>query len=154
MVDEVREVYQSVVDNLDEIYNLTEKGIRILTEGLRWGGGAFHNNGWNPRPIEGSDHFLFYTLEYMTKKKFIHGQPVCLGIFVGSAMADNDPDGILDIIHRADETMLKNGLITELESRRNLENVVIVLHPAPITSKENVDEAVDIMDRSLRECLA
>lgn len=52
------------------------------------------------------------------------------------------------------ETMLKNGLITELESRRNLENVVIVLHPALITSKENADEAVDIMDRSLRECLS
>ena len=101
MVDEVHAVYQSVVDGIDEIYKLSEKGIRILTEGLRWGGAAFHNNGWNPRPIEGSDHFLFYTLEYMTKKKFIHGQPVCLGIFVGSAMADNDPDGILDLIYRA-----------------------------------------------------
>lgn len=101
MVDEVHAVYQSVVNGIDEIYKLSEKGIRILTEGLRWGGAAFHNNGWNPRPIEGSDHFLFYTLEYMTKKKFIHGQPVCLGIFVGSAMADNDPDGILDLIHRA-----------------------------------------------------
>lgn len=100
-VAEVKTVYQSVVDGLDDIYALNEKGIRTLTEGLRWGGAAFHNNGWNPRPIEGSDHFLFYTLEYMTKKKFIHGQPVCLGIFVGSAMGGNDPEGILDIIHRA-----------------------------------------------------
>ena len=101
MVDEVNEVYQSVVNNIDEIHSLSEKGIRILTEGLRWGGSAFHNNGWNPRPIEGSDHFLFYTLEYETKKKFIHGQPVCLGIFVGSAMADNEADKMLDIIYRA-----------------------------------------------------
>ncbi len=46
-----------------------------------------------PRPIEGSDHFLFYTLEYMTKKKFIHGQPVCLGIFVGSAMGGTTRTG-------------------------------------------------------------
>lgn len=92
---------QSVIDNLDEIYALSEKGIQILTEGLRWGGGAFHNAGWNPRHIEGSDHFLFYTLEYMTKKKFIHGQPVCLGIFVGSAMASNNADMMLDIIHKA-----------------------------------------------------
>lgn len=51
------------------------------------------------------------------------------------------------------EAMLKNGLITELESRKNLENVVIVMHPALITSKENVDEAVEIIDRSLRGCL-
>lgn len=110
MVAEVKEVFQSVVDGLDDIYALNEKGIRTLTEGLRWGGGAFHNNGWNPRPIEGSDHFLFYTLEYMTKKKFIHGQPVCLGIFVGSAMGGNDPDGILDIIHRAGVEIRPEGM--------------------------------------------
>lgn len=110
MVDEVKEVYQSVVDNLDDIYELNEKGIRVLTEGLRWGGAAFHNNGWNPRPIEESDHFLFYTLEYMTKKKFIHGQPVCLGIFVGSAMGGNDPDGILDIIHKAGVEIRPEGM--------------------------------------------
>lgn len=101
MVDEVNEVYQSVVNNIDEIRSLSEKGIRILTEGLKWGGSAFHNNGWNPRPIEGSDHFLFYTLEYETKKKFIHGYPVCLGIFVGSSMANNKADEMLDIIYRA-----------------------------------------------------
>ena len=51
------------------------------------------------------------------------------------------------------ETMLANGLITELESRKNLQNVVVVMHPALITSKENVDEAVEIIDKSLRECL-
>lgn len=94
-------VKQSVIDAIDDIYALNEKGIRVLTEGLRWGGGAFHNAGWNPRHIEGTDHFLFYTLEYMTKKKFIHGQPVCLGIFTGASMQGNDPDGILALIHRA-----------------------------------------------------
>lgn len=94
-------VFQSVADAVDDIYALNEKGIRTLTEGLRWGGGAFHNAGWNPRHIEGTDHFLFYTLEYMTKKKFIHGQPVCLGIFTGSLMSGNDPDGILELIHKA-----------------------------------------------------
>lgn len=51
------------------------------------------------------------------------------------------------------ETMLRNGLITELESRRNLENVVIVMHPALITSREDVDAAVDIIDRSMTECI-
>lgn len=110
MVDEVNEVFQSVVNGLDDIYELNEKGIRILTEGLRWGGGAFHNNGWNPRPIEGSDHFLFYTLEYMTKKKFIHGQPVCLGIYVGSEMGGNHPDWILDVIHRAGVEIRPEGM--------------------------------------------
>ena len=51
------------------------------------------------------------------------------------------------------ETMLRNGLITELESRKNLENVVVVMHPALITSRENVDEAVEIIDKSLLACI-
>ncbi|MCL2588230.1 MAG: iron-containing alcohol dehydrogenase [Oscillospiraceae bacterium] len=101
LVAQATAVFESVVAGIDEVYALSEKGIRILTEGLRWGGGAFHNAGWNPRHIEGTDHFLFYTLEYMTKKKFIHGQPVCLGIFTGAAMQGNKPDWILDLIHRA-----------------------------------------------------
>lgn len=51
------------------------------------------------------------------------------------------------------ETMLANGLITELESRTNLENVVIVMHPALIASKQDVDKAVDIIETSLNQCL-
>lgn len=94
-------VKESVIAAIDDVYALNETGIKVLTEGLRWGGGAFHNAGWNPRHIEGTDHFLFYTLEYMTKKKFIHGQPVCLGIFTGAMMQGNDPDGMLALIHRA-----------------------------------------------------
>lgn len=101
LVAQSRAVFNSIVEGIDDIYELNEKGIRILAEGLRWGGGAFHNAGWNPRHIEGVDHFLFYTLEYMTRKKFIHGQPVCLGIYTGSVMQNNRPDWILELIHRA-----------------------------------------------------
>ena len=106
MAAEATAVFQSVVDDIDDIYDMNEKGIVTLTEGLRWGGAAFHQNGWNPRPIEGTDHFLFYTLEYMTKKKFIHGLPVCLGIYTGTLMQDelmgrNDGQKMLDLIYRA-----------------------------------------------------
>ncbi|MHB8063235.1 MAG: class-III pyridoxal-phosphate-dependent aminotransferase [Ruminiclostridium sp.] len=51
------------------------------------------------------------------------------------------------------ETMLSYGLITELESRTNLENVVIVMHPALITSKQDVDKAINIIANSLKQCL-
>lgn len=51
------------------------------------------------------------------------------------------------------EAMLRNGLITELESRRNLENVVVVLHPALITAKKHADEAVSIIEKSLKEVI-
>lgn len=51
------------------------------------------------------------------------------------------------------EDFLSRGLITELESRKNLNNCVIVLHPPLITQKEHVDMAIDIMRRSFRDCL-
>jgi hypothetical protein len=35
------------------------------------------------------EHFFFYALEYRTGSKFVHGQPVCLGLYLGSAMHEN-----------------------------------------------------------------
>jgi glycerol dehydrogenase-like iron-containing ADH family enzyme len=101
LVDEAAAVMATVMDALDDIREVNEKGIRALMTANRWGGAAFHNAGWNPRHIEGADHFLFYALEYYTGKKFIHGQPVCLGIYVGSLLHDDKPREMLAAIVRA-----------------------------------------------------
>ena len=101
MVAEAQAVLATVMDALDDIRAVNEKGIRALMLANRWGGAAFHNLGWNPRPIEGADHFLFYALEYHTGKKFIHGQPVCLGIYVGSLLHDDRAQEMLAAILRA-----------------------------------------------------
>ena len=61
----------------------------------RWGGATFHDAGWNPRHIEGVEHFLFYNLERLTGRHFIHGQPVGLGIYVGSMLQENEPERML-----------------------------------------------------------
>ena len=101
LVDEASAVMATVMDALDDIRDVNEKGIRTLMTANRWGGAAFHNAGWNPRHIEGADHFLFYALEYYTGKKFIHGQPVCLGIYVGSLLHDDKAGEMLAAIVRA-----------------------------------------------------
>lgn len=75
------------------------------------------------------------------------------GLLQGIEIEGNSRDDKFDLGQKFYETMLKNGLITELESRKNLENVVVVMHPALITSRENVDEAVGIIDKSLEGCL-
>ncbi len=69
----------SVLDHLDDIRAVNEVGIRTLMNAHRWGGATFHDSGWNPRHIEGVDHFFFYNLERLTGRHFIHGQPVGLG---------------------------------------------------------------------------
>ncbi|UCH25705.1 MAG: iron-containing alcohol dehydrogenase [Trueperaceae bacterium] len=100
LVAEAKSVLDLVMSKLDDIHAVNEEGIRTLMNANRWGGAAFHNAGWNPRHIEGIDHFLFYALEYYTGKKFIHGQPVCLGIYAGSLLHGERADEMLEAIHR------------------------------------------------------
>ena len=89
LVDDAATVMGSVIDALDEIREGSEAGIRALVGANRWGGTTFHDSGWNPRHIEGVDHFVFYNLERITGRHFIHGQPVGLGIVAGSVLQDN-----------------------------------------------------------------
>ena len=88
---------QAIIDHALDIKNLTPKGIEVLLDGLQWGT-SFHGAGWNPRHIEGIDHFLFYTLEQQTGRKFIHGQPVCLGIYIGALLHENRSEEMLNTI--------------------------------------------------------
>ena len=100
LVTEARRVMDLVLTKLNDIHQVTEEGIRTLVLANRWGGSTFHNAGWNPRHIEGFDHFLFYALEQITGWSFIHGQPVCLGIYIGSELQENEPERILSIIQQ------------------------------------------------------
>lgn len=101
LVTEARERLTLVLAHLDDIHAVNETGIRALMLAHRWGGAAFHNAGWNPRHIEGVEHFLFYNLERLTGRHFIHGQPVGLGIYAGSLLQDNEPERMLDALVRA-----------------------------------------------------
>ncbi|WP_457255184.1 iron-containing alcohol dehydrogenase [Pedococcus sp. P5_B7] len=100
LAEKSREAMQRIVDNVDSIRDLTDEGIRALVDSLQYGGMAFANAGWNPRHIEGADHFVFYALEYVTGRSFLHGQAVGLGILIASALQGNDPDWIRGVIDR------------------------------------------------------
>ncbi len=88
---------RTIVENIDNIRDMNDRGIEALVDGLKWGT-TYHGAGWCPRHIEGTDHFLFYTLEKMTGKKFLHGQPVGLGVLVGSMLHEDGADEMLDTI--------------------------------------------------------
>ncbi len=102
LVEQARQRLDSVLANLNEIHDVTEQGIRTVMLGHRWGGTTFHDSGWNPRHIEGMEHFLYYNLERLTGgKHYIHGQPVGLGIVFGSALQGNAPEAMLAALLRA-----------------------------------------------------
>jgi glycerol-1-phosphate dehydrogenase [NAD(P)+] len=86
LVDAAAARLESVLTAQDDIHDVTDHGIRTLMEAHRWGGDAFHAAGWNPRHIEGMEHFLFYNLERRTGRHFIHGQPVGLGVLLGAIL--------------------------------------------------------------------
>jgi glycerol-1-phosphate dehydrogenase [NAD(P)+] len=88
------EVLQSVLGATEDIRAVSDKGVRTLMEALRWGGAAFNNTGWNPRPIEGSEHTFFYSLEHLTHRPYLHGQIVSLGVLLMSHLQGNNPDFI------------------------------------------------------------
>ena len=101
LVAEAAQRLDAVLGALDDIHDVTEAGIRTLMLAHRWGGAAFHNAGWNPRHIEGMEHFLFYNLERLTGRHFIHGQPVGLGVYAGAVLQDNAPERMLAALVRA-----------------------------------------------------
>lgn len=97
-----------------------------------------------------SGGYLHKKLMELKEKYDMIGDVRGIGLLQGIEFCNPDK---YDFGQKLYETMLHKGLITELESRRNLENVVIVLHPPLITSKENVDEAVEIIDQAIQDCL-
>tara|TARA_B100000886_G_scaffold336739_1_gene296071 strand:- start:22 stop:1062 length:1041 start_codon:yes stop_codon:yes gene_type:complete len=78
--------------NAENIREMNKEGINAIISAHQWGGNSFFSSGWNPRHIEGVEHFFFYNLEYITNKKFIHGQPVCLGFILGCLLHDKLED--------------------------------------------------------------
>lgn len=100
LVSEARERLDSVLGALDDIHDVTDTGIRTLMDAHRWGGQTFHAAGWNPRHIEGVEHFFFYNLEKRTGRHFIHGQPVGLGVVLGSVMHGSGADEMVEALAR------------------------------------------------------
>ena len=74
---------EELLNNSENVNKMNKNGIETIVKAHQWGGNSFFSSGWNPRHIEGVEHFFFYNLELLTKKKFIHGQPVCLGFVLG-----------------------------------------------------------------------
>ena len=91
---------QAVIDDYQEIKDMTVKGIKIMIDALKWGGSSYCNSGWNPRHIEGVEHLIFYSLEYHTKKIFLLGQAVCLGIVIGCMMHKKRNEELKNIINK------------------------------------------------------
>ncbi len=50
------------------------------------------------RAEEGSEHFLFYTIEHLTRRPYVHGQIVGLGIYIMSKLQNNHSEDIAQLM--------------------------------------------------------
>ena len=142
---------QSVLDDASNIRAVNDQGILTLMNALRWGGAAFNNTGWNPRPIEGSEHTLFYSLEHLIHKPFLHGQIVSLGVLVMSFLQGNNPEfikGKLDemgVAYQPEDmgvtwTDIRNGLLHMRDYSRISQNLWYTIATETEIDEKQLDE--------------
>lgn len=108
LASQTREVLNTVRARAGEVRDVSEEGIQTIMEAHRWVGAMCHKYG-HPRFEEGSEHHFAYNLEFVTGKHVLHGELVCLGIFLMSTLQGNDPEGALRTIREA-------GVVIEPES--------------------------------------
>jgi glycerol dehydrogenase-like iron-containing ADH family enzyme len=100
LFQQTAKILQEVKENLQEIYDVTERGIRMLMEGYRFVAVENYRVG-HCQYEEGSEHFFYYCLESQTRQHFLHGKVINLGILLMSLLQDNDVTAIKSIIGRA-----------------------------------------------------
>ena len=86
---------EAALAELDEIKQMSPRGIALIVDALKWGGASYHAAGWNPRHIEGVEHYILYALEALTGRRFLHGPAVCLGLVLGAMMHGERDDELL-----------------------------------------------------------
>ena len=99
LYNQTEALLRDVIENLDEIHQVTEKGIRLMMEGYRFVAVENYRVG-HCQYEEGSEHFFYYCLEAQTQKHFLHGKVINLGILLMSLLQENEVDSIKSILKR------------------------------------------------------
>jgi len=86
---EARELLFELNEKRYEIRDVTNAGIKTIIE-LYLQYARIANQIATDRAQEGSEHFFAYNAEYVTKRHFIHGQLLALGIFVACYLQKNE----------------------------------------------------------------
>ena len=96
---EARTCLEELDRNAGEVYDVTPKGIDTVVDLFRREV-EFCARFGNSRPEEGSEHIVAYAIEHLTRRHFIHGDLVGLGIFLMSRLQHNDPEWATDLMRR------------------------------------------------------
>ena len=83
LYDTASEILNTLFESTDEIAAISDKGIRLIMDAYRWVGIQGYKNRFCHFE-EGSEHFLAYTIESICGKHLLHGQLVCMCVYIMS----------------------------------------------------------------------
>lgn len=96
---EAKQCLDELERNASEVYAVSPRGIDTIVDLFRREV-AFCAALGSSRPEEGSEHIVAYTLEHQTRRHFVHGDLVGLGIFAMSRLQGNAPAYAEDLMKR------------------------------------------------------
>ncbi len=85
--------------NASEVFNVTPKGIDTIIDLYRREV-EFCARINTSRPEEGSEHLVAYNIEHLTRRHFVHGDLVALGIFLMTRLQNNRHSWAVDLMDR------------------------------------------------------
>lgn len=94
-----RECLEELDRNAQEVYDVTPKGIDTIVDLFRREVEFCARIGTS-RPEEGAEHIVAYGMEHLTRRHFLHGDLVGLGIFTMARLQKNDPCFAADLVRR------------------------------------------------------
>ncbi len=96
---QARECLEILDRNAEEVYNVTPKGIDTIVDLYRREVKFCAELG-SSRPEEGAEHIVAYNMEHLTRRHFLHGDLVGLGIFVITRLQNNAPEWAAELLQR------------------------------------------------------
>lgn len=115
--DDMQNMLSLLSENLDDIVENNQQGIRFIVE-------AYHriaepsyrmkHTMWE----DASEHNFFMNLEKITKKPFLHGQVICLGVYLMTSFQDNQHERATLLIKRSGIDITPSGLGINMEDIR------------------------------------
>ena len=87
--DEARQILSNLELRRFDIRDVTDEGIRTIME-LYLGYAEIAEKLASDRAQEGSEHFFAYNVEHVTKKQYVHGKLLAIGIVIMSYLQNNE----------------------------------------------------------------
>ncbi len=92
--DKAKAILARLVQRRFDIRDVTDEGVRTIVE-LYLAYAEIANKLQTDRAQEGSEHFFAYNVEYLTRKQYLHGKLLAVGIVTMSYIQNNDFEEIL-----------------------------------------------------------